>query len=212
MKLFRHYKDKPYKYIGIAKHSETLEEMVVYETCYENAEGRVWVRPKKMFFDSVEVNGKFTRRFKEIPLNIKVTTDVTGADIEIIAPLIERAFGEWDVNWFHSTFNNHAKFHLAIGYIEDQAIGFKLGYERDKWEFYSWLGAVLPEYRGLGVASDLMRTQHEWCRKQGYRKVLTKTQNRFRDMLFLNLKNGFDVIGTHVSDQGGVKIVLEKKL
>ncbi len=32
MKLFRHYKNKPYKYIGTAKHSETLEDMVIYET------------------------------------------------------------------------------------------------------------------------------------------------------------------------------------
>ncbi len=70
----------------------------------------------------------------------------------------------------------------------------------------------MAEFRGLGIASALMDSQHEWCRKQGYKKIQTKTQNRFHDMFVLNLKYGFDVIGCHESDEGGMKIVLEKKL
>ncbi len=212
MKLYHHYKNNPYTYVGLARHSETLEEMVIYETRYENAQGKVWVRPKQMFFESIELNGKSTPRFKEIPLEITMTTDVTEADINIIAPLIEKSFGQWDSKWFYSTFNQHKKFHLAIAYIENLPVGFKIGYERDQNEFYSWLGGVLPEYRGLSIAKDLMAAQHDWCRKQGYAKIGTKTQNRFKAMLMLNIKNGFEIIGTDPTDKDGMKILMEKKI
>ncbi|MEK6772932.1 MAG: GNAT family N-acetyltransferase [Bdellovibrionota bacterium] len=212
MKLYRHYKNKPYTYVGLARHSETLEEMVIYETRYENSGGRVWVRPKQMFFESIDLNGKATPRFLEVPLKINTTTDITEADIQIIAPLIEKSFGQWDSKWFYSTFNKHKKFHLIIASIENQPAGFKIGYEKTPQEFYSWLGAVLPDFRGLGIASDLMQSQHEWCRKQDYTKIQTKTQNRFQAMLLLNIKNGFEIISTDPTDKDGMKILMEKRL
>jgi len=61
---YRHYKGKEYNVIGTAKHSETLEELVVYETLYENDLSKLWVRPLKMFTEMVEVNGKQTPRFE----------------------------------------------------------------------------------------------------------------------------------------------------
>ena len=61
---YRHYKGKEYEVIGIAKHSETLEELVVYQALY--GERGVWVRPVKMFFEEVEVDGKKMPRFEYI--------------------------------------------------------------------------------------------------------------------------------------------------
>lgn len=61
---YQHYKGHFYKVIGIAKHSETLEELVVYEALYENPDGKLWVRPLKMFLEKVEINGKKVPRFK----------------------------------------------------------------------------------------------------------------------------------------------------
>lgn len=211
MKLFRHYKGKPYKYVGQAKHSETLEDMVIYETRYENELGTTWVRPKNMFFETLDINGSSTSRFEKISLDLKSVDQITDAEIQTIAPIVAQVFGEWDEEWFYSKFQHHKKFHLILAYVEQQAVGFKLGYGLSQEEFYSWLGAVLPDFRGLGIAADLMRAQHEWCRTNGYRKIQTKTQNRFRDMLLLNIQFGFDIIGFHQSDKGP-KIILEKML
>ncbi len=61
---YRHYKGNTYKVIGIAKHSETLEELVVYQALY--GEGQIWVRPKEIFFDTVDVNGERKSRFEKI--------------------------------------------------------------------------------------------------------------------------------------------------
>ena len=61
---YMHYKGKPYRVLAVAKHSETLEEMVVYQQLY--GEEDVWVRPLGMFLETVEVEGKTVPRFQWI--------------------------------------------------------------------------------------------------------------------------------------------------
>lgn len=211
MKLFKHYKNKPYKYVGEAVHTETRERVVVYETRYENDVSKVWVRPKSMFFESVEVDGKVVPRFGKVDLEFEKITDITSGHLEIVAVLMRKIFGEWDSKLFHSVFDSQNRFFLLFAWVEGEAVGFKLGYELSPTEFYSWLGGVLPEFREIGIAKDLLNTQHEWCRQQGYKKVQTKTQSRFRDMLVLNIQSGFDVVG-YQSSKDGPKIILEKSL
>ena len=58
---YRHFKGGMYEVIGTAKHSETLEEMVVYRALY--GEGALWVRSLSMWNESVEHEGKRVPRF-----------------------------------------------------------------------------------------------------------------------------------------------------
>jgi hypothetical protein len=66
--LYEHYKGKRYEVIGIAHHSETLEELVVYKALYETEFGAdsLWVRPRAMFEETVEYNGTAVPRFKPL--------------------------------------------------------------------------------------------------------------------------------------------------
>lgn len=61
---YRHYKNKEYELIGIARHSETGEELAVYRTLY--GDRSLWVRPLSMFLESVELDGKTLSRFTYI--------------------------------------------------------------------------------------------------------------------------------------------------
>lgn len=61
-----------YRVLSVAKHSETLEELVVYECLYDNPRSKIWVRPKNMFLGEVELNGKKVPRFKFISEEEKV--------------------------------------------------------------------------------------------------------------------------------------------
>jgi len=61
---YEHFKGKHYKVLGVAKYSETLEELVVYQALY--GEKQIWVRPINMFFDKVELDGMKRPRFKFI--------------------------------------------------------------------------------------------------------------------------------------------------
>lgn len=58
---YRHFKGGEYEVIGVAKHSETLDDMVVYRALYGN--GDLWVRPAEMFMENVKINGKTIPRF-----------------------------------------------------------------------------------------------------------------------------------------------------
>lgn len=101
-------------------------------------------------------------------------------------------------------------FNLALN--GRKVVGFKIGYEIDEGTFYSWLGGVASHYRNRGIALALMKQQHDYLRRKGYKKVQTKTMNKWRGMLLLNIKYGFDVIETYYDEKGRHKILLEKKL
>ena len=58
---WRHFKGGEYEVLGIAKHSETLEPMVVYRALY--GEKEIWVRPLSMWNETVELDGKVYKRF-----------------------------------------------------------------------------------------------------------------------------------------------------
>jgi hypothetical protein len=62
--LYEHYKGMCYRVHFVVRHSETLEELVCYETLYENELGKMWVRPKAMFLETVEINGTVVPRFR----------------------------------------------------------------------------------------------------------------------------------------------------
>ena len=61
---YRHYKGQDYEVIGVARHSETEEPLVVYRTLY--GEYDLWVRPLTMFTETLDFDGEKTPRFRFI--------------------------------------------------------------------------------------------------------------------------------------------------
>lgn len=61
---YRHYKGRDYDVIGVARHSETQEPVVVYRPLY--GEGALWVRPYAMFVETVDVDGVEVLRFAPV--------------------------------------------------------------------------------------------------------------------------------------------------
>ncbi len=62
--LYRHYKGRDYRVLGLARHSETLEPLVVYQALY--GEHGLWVRPVAMFTEMIEHGGKRLPRFAAV--------------------------------------------------------------------------------------------------------------------------------------------------
>ena len=61
---YRHFKGNEYRVLHIARHSETMEPMVVYQALY--GEGGIWVRPAEMWNETVERDGKVFQRFTKV--------------------------------------------------------------------------------------------------------------------------------------------------
>lgn len=113
---------------------------------------------------------------------------------------------------FDNKISSKTKLLVIVAMDGKKVIGYKIGYEIDKDTFYSWLGGVNPDYRGQGIAFTLMEKQHQYLKEKCYKVVRTKTMNRWRNMLVLNLKTGFDVVETYTDEKGLHKIILEKRL
>lgn len=61
---YRHFKGGEYEVIALGRHSETGEELVIYKALY--GDGQIWVRPKSMWYEAVEREGKTFQRFTRI--------------------------------------------------------------------------------------------------------------------------------------------------
>ncbi len=99
-----------------------------------------------------------------------------------------------------------------VAYVDGVPAGFKVGYERDGY-FYSWMGAILPAYRRLGIARQLAEQQEAWAKEKGYPHVTFKTRNRLKPMLLFALSRGFDII--EIQPKATIaeyRIILRKKL
>lgn len=62
--IYQHYKGNKYRVLALAKHTENLEDLVVYQALYED--NKVWCRPVSMWNDYIEINGKIIKRFEQI--------------------------------------------------------------------------------------------------------------------------------------------------
>lgn len=101
---------------------------------------------------------------------------------------------------------------IILAYTHDELIAYKIGYRLNDSIFYSWIGSVHPEYRNNGVAQRLMEEQQKLAKQQGYKTLQTKTMNKWKSMLILNIKNDFKIVETYYDNKNQHKILLEKNI
>ncbi|MCG3089511.1 GNAT family N-acetyltransferase [Sporosarcina cyprini] len=130
--------------------------------------------------------------------------------LEEIRPLHQQIFQNADV--FFEKMKEREHLLTIIANEDDKAVGYKVGYALSDEAYYSWYGGVEEAYRERGIAGSLMDLQHDLVKKAGYRTIQTNTRNKWRGMLILNIKKGFDVKEVFIDDEGIRRIVLRKQL
>ncbi len=91
---------------------------------------------------------------------------------------------------------------VLLAWHGDEPIAFKAGYDRYRdGSWYSWMGGVRAEWRGLGVAQRLLEAQEAWVVDRGYRTLYVKTRNRHKRMLAFLARNGYDVVRVEEKSQ-----------
>ena len=109
-------------------------------------------------------------------------------------------------------FQGHPRILICIAFQEGRPVGFKAGFEDLPSSFDSWRGGVVETARRQGIAMELMRLQHRWCEKNEFRVIKTTTTNSNVPMLILNLRSGFQVVGSVVNRRKHLKLLQEKWL
>jgi GNAT superfamily N-acetyltransferase len=93
----------------------------------------------------------------------------------------------------------------------ERLIGFKAGYAIAERKYCSWLGAVHPDFRNRGIATQLAHAQRAWLVQRRYTAVETATLADNRAMAKLNLNMGFLVVGSKLESHG-LKVLWTKSL
>ncbi|MCF2874733.1 MULTISPECIES: GNAT family N-acetyltransferase [unclassified Tenacibaculum] len=132
--------------------------------------------------------------------------------LEELLTLYTSVFNDAITEFFLERIQTKEKVFSIIAYYNNNPVGFKIGYQYNSNTFYSWVGGVLPQYRKKGIASQLAKLQENWALQNGFKKLRTKSMNKFKPMLILNLKNGFDIIQVYTNEKGQTKIVFEKSI
>lgn len=132
--------------------------------------------------------------------------------LETLVTTYAALFEDARLDFFRDRIHTKTDLSVALCYDQTTLVGFKLGYRYNAHTFYSWVGGVLPSYRKRGIAQQLMELQHKAATQKGYQKIRTKSMNRFKPMMSLNLKNGFDIVSVYTNDSQQAKIVFEKNL
>lgn len=98
-----------------------------------------------------------------------------------------------------------------IASLDDRPVGFFLGFELKPTVFFAWLYGVLPEFRRVGIATQLMEAVHTWVAEHGYSSIRFECQNQHRPMLHLAIALGYDVVGIRWDpDRANNLVIFEK--
>ncbi len=134
------------------------------------------------------------------------------AVLEKIKAFFVSIFSNANTAKFDKKLNQASNIFTVLALLEKRIVGFKIGYQIEPGTFYSWVGGVDKSFRQRGIAAELMKRQHDWCARNDFQIVKTKTTNQFKSMLILNIKSGFDIIEVYSDINKERKIVLEKHL
>ena len=130
--------------------------------------------------------------------------------------LSEAAFGHSvSEKWTHSVkwrLDIMPDLTVLLAKSDNHLIGYKAGYATAYNRYYSWMGAVHPDFRRQGIARKLMEMQHEWIDRSRFKLLETQVAKSNIAMIKLNGEAGLKASGVKVSKTGAPYLIMEKWL
>ncbi len=130
----------------------------------------------------------------------------------LIADLYSQVFSPpQDEAFFQRRFQGRCNASLFVAMLDDQHVGFSVGYELKPATYYCWLCGVLPDARRLGVAAQLIEAQHAFAVDHSYTVMRFECQNQHRPMLHLAITEGYDLVGIRWDTSTVANVVIFEK-
>lgn len=126
-----------------------------------------------------------------------VIIDVVGPDdLSVIVDLFNQIYRPArDIESFRRRFRGRHNVLTMVARLQNQAVGFFLGFELKPTVFFAWFYGVAPDFRRQGIASQLMDAAHAWAKNEGYEYIRFECHNQHRPMLHLAIELGYDIVG-----------------
>lgn len=144
-----------------------------------------------------------------------VVIDLLGQeDLPVVVELYNQIFRPpRSIDSFQRRFRGRYNTLQMIARIGPDPVGFHIGFELKPTVFFSWFYGVLPDYRRMGIASQLMQAVHHWAREHEYESIRFECHNQHRPMLHLAIAKGYEIAGIRWdADRADNLIIFEKLL
>jgi GNAT superfamily N-acetyltransferase len=141
--------------------------------------------------------------------------DLVGPDeLPLISNLYNKIFRPGrDVESLRRRFRGRYNVLMLVARLDDNPVGFFIGFELKPDVFFSWFYGVVPEHRRQGIASQLMDAVHSWAKQNEYESIRFECHNQHRPMLHLAIELGYDIVGMRWDpDRGDNLVIFEKSL
>ncbi len=133
-------------------------------------------------------------------------------EYELIRDLYNQVFRPArDLAYFQRRLEHHPHKLMMVAELDGRPVGFGCGYELRPTTYYSWLYGVLPEFRRLGIASQLLAAEQAWAMDHKYEMARFECYNQHRPMLLLAVKNGYDIVGIRWDSHTANNLVIFEK-
>ena len=124
--------------------------------------------------------------------------------------MFDVVLGSYDFRKLQRRVREQAEVTCFVAKIGEECVAFKIGYALSTEAYYSWLGGVMPNHRGRGLARMLMEHQHNWARQLSFTEIETKVRLGNTSMELVNLRFGFKAVGG--GESGGIPHTLFRKI
>ena len=134
------------------------------------------------------------------------TTLITELYNQVFAP-------KRDVAFFERRFKGRCSLLNLIAEVDHRPVGFLSGFELKPSTWFNWLVGVLPDFRRLGIASQLCEAEQAWARDHGYHDVRMECHNQHRAVLQMCIRQNFDIVGIRFdADRQNNLVIFEKEI
>ncbi len=133
-------------------------------------------------------------------------------EVGLLADLYNEVFSpSRDEEFFERRFSARHNVSVLLAMIDDRHIGFVVGFELMPGTYFTWLCGVSPDFRRLGVATQLMQAELAWAHDNGYQTMRFECQNQHRPMLHAAITEGYDLVGIRWDTATGNNVVIFEK-
>ena len=133
-------------------------------------------------------------------------------EIGLISELYNRVFSpRKDEDFFRRRFQGRHNVSMLVALLDDNPVGFNIGFELMPSTYFSWICGVIPEFRRLGVATQLMHAQQALGVEHNYGYIRFECQNQHRPMLHAAITEGYDLVGIRWDSATASNVVIFEK-